>query len=105
MELTYRYRIYPSPEQEKIFLHTCDVVRYFYNMILRDRTEYFRGKRVWRKLDAGAYPMRKWMDGADPYAKKSAESQLTDAYENFFRLLNQQQRPPYRPECIEKAER
>lgn len=39
IQLSYRYRIYPTPEQEKALAFEFDACRYVYNHFLRARTE------------------------------------------------------------------
>lgn len=103
MELTYRYRIYPSRKQEEIILRTCAGVRFFYNKLLEQRTAYYRKHGTWQGLNTLAFEGGSWAQRMDPYALKSAQNQLIDAYDNFFRILRME-RPEYRPEALQRAQ-
>lgn len=59
IQLSYRYRIYPTPEQEKALAFEFDACRYVYNHFLRARTESWeRTQKTLRrpKLAPGADP-------------------------------------------------
>lgn len=59
IQLSYRYRIYPTPEQEKALAFEFDACRYVYNHFLRARTESWeRTQETLRrpKLAPGADP-------------------------------------------------
>lgn len=62
IQLSYRYRIYPTPEQEKALAFEFDACRYVYNHFLRVRTESWeRTQKTLRRP--------KLAPGADPNAK------------------------------------
>lgn len=62
IQLSYRYRIYPTPEQEKALAFEFDACRYVYNHFLRARTESWeRTQKTLRRP--------KLAPGADPNAK------------------------------------
>jgi len=61
--LTYRYRLYPTQNQEKEILRTAEVVRRYYNAILHEKTAVFLETGIWkRKLDI--------LEQADKFAQK-----------------------------------
>lgn len=45
MELTYKYRIYPTNQQVSDIRNICGATRFLYNKMLEDRTQHYREKR------------------------------------------------------------
>lgn len=81
IQLSYRYRIYPTPEQEKAFAFEFDACRYVYNHFLRARTESWeRTQKTLRrpKLAPGADPNARHPEyGRTPTARPSGRSMST----------------------------
>ena len=48
MNWAYRYRLYPTIEQESLFAKTFGCVRFIYNKMLGDRLDYYQktGKKL-----------------------------------------------------------
>lgn len=101
-ELTYRYRLYPTKQQERDIMRTCSCARFLYNKLLEDRTKHFRETMEWKKLDRGAYAVLPFLANIDPGALNWAQSSLEKAYRKFFH--DHHTKPDrYRPECLVKA--
>lgn len=81
IQLSYRYRIYPTPEQEKALAFEFDACRYVYNHFLRARTESWeRTQKTLRrpKLAPGADPNAKHPE----YVKDSNGKTVWEEYVN-----------------------
>ena len=52
MELTYKYRIYPTKKQMSDVRNICSATRFLYYKMLEDRTQHYREKRQWKRLDS-----------------------------------------------------
>lgn len=102
-ELTYRYRLYPTKQQEIDILRTCACARQLYNMLLEDRTQHYRQTGRWNKIDRNKYSAMPYMLNVDPMAMAWAQKSLMTAYRNFFHVLRTKQ-DRYRPESKLKAE-
>ena len=67
MNKAYKFRIYPDEEQKILISKTFGCVRFIYNKMLGDKTEY------------------EWLKEVDSLALANAQMNLQDAYNNFFR--------------------
>ncbi len=104
MELTYRYRLYPSKAQLQMIQETCGCVRFLYNRLLELRTKNYRETKIWADFDADALVQRNpFLTKVDPSALHWAESQLEQAYRRFFRARNQEPNK-YRPDSFLKSQ-
>lgn len=76
--LTYRYRIYPSPEQENVIQHTLEITRRYYNILIEEKSALFRETGIWkRKLPA--------IVSMEEYAKKhNVEKTTLEIVANTF---------------------
>lgn len=103
MELTYRYRIYPSEKQLKMIRKTCGCVRYLYNQLLDERTKVYRETRAWADLNVEKYLSKApFLKEVDISALYWAKKQLEKAYANFFRI-EKYELDQYRPECLYRS--
>lgn len=93
MEYSYRFRIYPTEEQEELMTKTFGSCRYVFNYFLNRRkttyNETGRGlsfKECCRELTSlkKALP---WLKEVDSTALQAAVQNLDKAYTNFFRGL------------------
>lgn len=101
-ELTYRYKLEPTPEQARAIRRQCGAARFVYNQLLEDRTKHFREHGEWKKLDVR--PMMEtilFLKNIDPGAILWAESQLQQAYRQFFHALKTK-KEVFRPEALAK---
>jgi putative transposase len=92
MEKAYRYRFYPTPQQETLLRRTVGCVRLVYNRALALRTDafYTEQKRIGYKETSGA--LTQWKKQEDLHFLKEVSSvplqqslrHLQSAFSNFF---------------------
>lgn len=100
MELSYRYRIYPTKEQEQKIRNTCHCARYMFNRLLKQRTTAYRNTRKWISFDPDVIIQQcPFLAEVDPAALLWAQNYLEKAFTNFF-TLKRTQHLEYRPESI-----
>ena len=81
----YKYRLYPTKEQEEYFAKCFGCVRFIYNRMLSDKMEYY--KETKQKLNNTPAPYKKefpWLKEVDSLALANAQMNLQTAYNNFF---------------------
>lgn len=82
----YKFRLYPTKEQEIMFAKTFGCVRFIYNKMLVDKIEYY--KKTKQKLNNTPAQYKKefeWLKEVDSLALANAQMNLQTAYNNFFR--------------------
>lgn len=82
----YKFRIYPTKEQEIFFAKTFGCVRFIYNKMLADKIEYY--EKTKQKLNNTPAQYKKefeWLKEVDSLALCNAQMNLQTAYNNFFR--------------------
>lgn len=93
MERSYKFRIYPTTEQENLICRTFGCARFVYNYFLAERIAQYRetGKAPTRfRQDKELTQMKKsleWMKEVDATALQSSLQNLDTAYQNFFRRV------------------
>jgi len=93
MNKAYRFRIYPTKEQEIIIRKTFGCVRFLYNQMLeerktkseRDQTDAERPKRQKYRTPAAFKTEFPWLREVDSLALCNAELNLNSAFHRFFR--------------------
>lgn len=101
MEYSYKFRLYPTREQENLMQKTFGCCRYVYNHFLSERkTSYEQtGKSPTRfQQDKGLTELKKeleWLREPDKCALQDALRQLDQAYQNFFRRVKAGEKPGY----------
>ena len=93
MKKAFKYRIYPSAEQEILINKTFGCVRFVYNRMLANRKEtYERFKDDKEALKQQKYLLPadfkkefEWLKEVDSLALANAQLHLQTAYRNFFR--------------------
>ena len=93
MECAYKFRIYPSEQQETLILRTFGCVRYFYNYYLNQRIQAYKstGKSPTRfDQDKDLTNLKRqeetaWLSEVDKCALQNSLKHLDTAYRNFFR--------------------
>ena len=92
----YKYRIYPTPEQEIQLNKTFGCVRFVYNQILTKKIELYKeDKKSMNKTECNNYCNRElkkeyiWLKEVDKFALTNSIYHLDDAYNNFFRRVKQ----------------
>lgn len=101
-ELTYRYKLEPTPEQTRAIRRHIGAVRFVYNRLLDEITDQYRKTREWKKPDV-SHLMNSlaFLKELDPGACIWAENQLQKAFRNFFHALHEHKiKNTYRPEAI-----
>jgi len=86
--IAYKYRLYPSIEQEIMLSKTFGCVRFIYNQMLLDRKKYYDA--TGEKLSNTPAQYKKdfpWLKEVDSLALANAQMNLNTAYNNFFRNL------------------
>ena len=95
MEKSYKFRIYPTPEQDVLIQKTFGCCRFVYNWCLSERIEAYKqeGKTLTRfeqdlRLTAlkNEFP---WLREVDATALQASVQNLDSAYQNFFRRTKQ----------------
>ena len=93
MEYSYKFRIYPTSEQESLIQRTFGCCRYVFNHYLADRQEEYRttGKSPTRfQQDKDLTILKKhieWLKEVDAIALQSELQNLDLAFQNFFRRV------------------
>ena len=82
----YKFRLYPTKEQEIMFVKTFGCVRFIYNKMLADKIDFY--KETKQKLNNTPAQYKKeyeWLKEVDSLALANAQMNLQTAYNNFFR--------------------
>lgn len=89
---SYKYRIYPSKEQEALIQKTFGCCRFVYNQTLAYRIELYQTQeKSMSKFDSINYMVRElkpkyeWLLEPDKFALSSAIENLDRAYQKFFK--------------------
>lgn len=93
MEQAYKYRIYPSPEQERLIVKTFGCVRWIYNHFLDSRVAAYKKCQKSSTAYTDMYEIPKlkraagteWLAETDKFALQNAVRDLDTAFKNFFR--------------------
>jgi len=90
----YKYRMYPTKEQEIQLSKTFGCCRFVYNQILAMKIELYReDKKSLSKTDCNNYCNRElkkeypWLKEVDKFALTNSIYNLDSAYKNFFREI------------------
>ena len=101
MEKAYKFRIYPSSEQEQLMQRIFGCCRFVYNYYLALRTEKYEKEGVtfnYNACSADLTALKKelsWLREADATALQSSLRNLDNAFKNFFRRVKQGEKPGY----------
>ena len=92
----YKYRIYPTKEQEIQLAKTFGSCRFVYNQLLAKKIELYKeDKKSLSKTDCNNYCNRElkkefpWLKEVDKFALTNSIYDLDSAYQNFFRRVKQ----------------
>ncbi|WPX08920.1 IS200/IS605 family element RNA-guided endonuclease TnpB [Anaerocellum danielii] len=98
MIVTYRYRIYPTKEQERKLKKTFGCARFVWNYFLARQNEIYKTQKVspntyeWiRHLQKHLKKEYPWLKEVDKFALENQIKRLVEAFEKFF---NRQARYP-----------
>ena len=82
----YRFRLYPSAEQETLMARTFGCCRFLYNRMLADKKEeYQKTGKMLRNTPAQYKKEYEWLKEVDSLALANTQLHLEAAYRNFFR--------------------
>lgn len=82
----YKYRIYPTKEQEEYLSKVFGCVRFIYNKMLNDKIEYYKRTEKMLKTTSAQYKQEyPFLKEVDSLALANAQLNLEGAYKNFFR--------------------
>lgn len=97
MNKAYRYRLYPTAEQEVMFAKTFGCVRFIYNKMLADRLEYYKETGGSLKNTPAGYKTKfPWLKEVDAQALCNAQMHLDKAYKNFWNNPKHFRKPRYK---------
>lgn len=92
----YKYRIYPTKEQEMQLVKTFGSCRFVYNQLLAKRIELYKSEnKSMNKTECNNYCNRElkkqylWLKEVDKFALTNSIYDLDTAYQNFFRKVKQ----------------
>ena len=86
MLISYKYRIYPNKEQEKMIQKTFGCVRFIYNKMLADKIEYYKETKLMLKNTPAQYKKEyEWLKEVDSMSLCNAQINLETAYKKFFK--------------------
>ena len=81
----YKYKIYPTKDQQVLFNKTFGCVRFIFNKMLNDKKEYYELHEKTLKLTPAKYKKEfMWLNEVDSLALCNAQVNLDEAYKNFF---------------------
>ena len=99
MERAYKFRLYPTTEQQEQINRNIGCSRFLYNYCLNERIVSFKETGhapTWKQQDAGIVKLKEqfpWLREADATALQAAVKNLDVAYQNFFRNLKAGKKP------------
>ena len=101
MEYSYKFRIYPTPEQENLIQRTFGCCRFVFNHFLAERIDQYKqtGHAPTRfQQDKSLTALKKeldWLREVDATALQSSVQTLDTAYQNFFRRIKNGEKPGF----------
>lgn len=101
MEYSYKFRIYPTAEQENLIQRTFGCCRFVFNHFLAERMEQYKqnGHAPTRfQQDKSLTALKKeleWLREVDATSLQASLQSLDIAYQNFFRRVKQGGKPGY----------
>lgn len=85
MNKAYRYRLYPTIEQEIMFAKTFGCAGFIYNKMLGDRLDYYKETGEMLNNTPAQYKEEfPWLKEVDSLALANAQINLNKAYNNFW---------------------
>ena len=86
MNIAYRFRIYPTRDQEVLLAKTFGCCRFLYNQMRGDKKrEYSATKKMLRNTPAMYKKEYPFLKEVDSLALANVQLHLEKAYKNFFR--------------------
>ena len=85
MNKAFKYRIYPTPQQEKLIVKTFGCCRFIYNVMLADKIDYYKETKQTLKNTPAQYKSEfEFLKEVDCQALSFEQMHLQQAYRNFF---------------------
>ena len=86
MNRGFRFRIYPTQEQETLILKTFGCARWIWNHMLADKIQAYKQDGISLKTNPASYKAdNPWLKEVDSLALTSVWKQLNQAYSKFFK--------------------
>ena len=86
MRRAYRYRIYPSRDQQILLAKTFGCCRFLYNQMLSDKKDWYEKHHEMLRTTPAQYKKEhEWLKEVDSLALANVQLHLEAAYRNFFR--------------------
>jgi putative transposase len=101
MEKAYKFRIYPTPEQEQQIQRTFGCCRFIFNHFLHCRIELYGESGETLNYAACCLGLARlknelpWLREVDSTALQSSLKDLDNAYQNFFRRVKNGEKPGF----------
>jgi putative transposase len=101
MNLTYKYRIYPTRSQETALQNALDACRWVYNKTLEVRKEYWEEREESLSLYDTSRMLTEWkreqpwLSNAYSQSLQEAQQRVDNAYKAFFRRVKNGESPGY----------
>lgn len=111
MEYSYKFRIYPTREQENLIQRTFGCCRFVYNYYLAKRSDAYNERKETINYVACSNDMTAlkkdlvWLGEVDATALQSSLRNLDTAYKNFFRRVKNYEKPYGYPRFKSKRDR
>lgn len=82
----YKYRLYPTKQQEEYFANCFGCTRFIYNQMLSDKIDHYKETKEMLKTTPAQYKKEfPFLKEVDSLALSNAQQNLNKAYKNFFR--------------------
>lgn len=82
----YKYRLYPTKQQEEYFTNCFGCVRFIYNQMLSDKIDHYKETKEMLKNTPAQYKKEfPFLKEVDSLALANTQQNLNKAYKNFFR--------------------
>lgn len=82
----YKYRLYPTKQQEEYFAKCFGCTRFIYNQMLSDKIDHYKETKEMLKNTPAQYKKAfPFLKEVDSLALANAQQNLNKAYKNFFR--------------------
>lgn len=92
----YKYRLYPTREQQKYLNQVFGACRFIWNQMLEDRIKAYEAKGESLKTRYASYVEDfPWLKEVDSQALNYVQRDLDQAYKNFFRRLKKGETPGF----------
>ena len=82
----YKYRIYPTTEQQKFFTNSFGCVRFIWNKMLHEKIEHYKTNKTTLNNTPAQYKGEfEWLKEVDSLALANTQLALQRAFQSFFK--------------------